>query len=123
MRSIARNPQSARCILAALAVLYSAATLSAGTITVTNNADSGPGSLRDAMSAAQQNDIITFADAVRGTIYINASLPPIVTALTIAGPGAKLLTIDATNLPWPDGSWEPVLSINAPGFAISISGL
>lgn len=72
------------------------------------------------MTVAQENDVITFADNVRGTIQIYAALPPITISVTIVGPGANLLTIDATNVPWPA---DAMLSVNAPGHAVSISGL
>ncbi len=81
------------------------------------------GSLRQAMIDAQENDTITFADNVRGTILIETVLPRITTTLTIIGPGANLLTIDGANVPTAAGTYYSMLMINAPGHAVSISGL
>ena len=76
------------------------------TIEVTNLNDSGPGSLRAAMQAAIHQDVITFADGLEGTIqltsgpmtfnldWVNAP-PPAFTEVTVIGPGADRLTIDA----------------------------
>lgn len=90
----------------------------AGTITVTNNAGSGPGSLRQAIADAQENDTITFAGKVRGTIALAGTDGELVIskALTIVGPGANLLSIDA-------GNASRVLRVDQPGRVVSISGL
>jgi hypothetical protein len=66
---------------------------------VDNLNDSGAGSLRAAIDAANLSagtpDEITFS--VTGTINIASQLPTITDALTITGPGANLLTINAGN--------------------------
>ena len=64
--------------------------------TVDNLGDSGTGSLRDAITQANattEADRIDFS--VTGTINIASQLPTITEALTINGPGADQLTIDA----------------------------
>lgn len=64
--------------------------------TVDNLSDSGPGSLREAITQANVTDaadVIEFS--VTGTIDIASQLPTITRSLTINGPGADLLTIDA----------------------------
>ena len=66
------------------------------TFVVTNNNDSGPGSLRDAIAQANASpgaDTITFA--VTGTIVLTSGQIQISEALFIVGPGAGNLTIDA----------------------------
>jgi hypothetical protein len=66
---------------------------------VHNKNDSGAGSLRAAMDAANNSigipDEIIFS--VSGTINIASQLPTITDPLTITGPGANLLTINAGN--------------------------
>jgi CSLREA domain-containing protein len=68
-------------------------------ISVDNLNDSGAGSLRAAIDATNLTagipDEITFS--VTGTINIASQLPTITDALTITGPGANLLTINAGN--------------------------
>src|SRR5437879_2089538 len=64
----------------------------AATITVTNTNDSGPGSLRQALTIANDGDTITFA--VTGTIGLTSGGLPVTKNLTISGPGADQLSID-----------------------------
>lgn len=92
------------------------ASLDAALITVTNTADAGAGSLRQAIVDAQENDTITFAVDVRGTIALTSGELLISKALTIQGPGASLLTVDA-------GAASRVLRIDADGKTVSIFGL
>jgi len=67
--------------------------------TVTNLDDIGPGSLRDAISQANsmanQADEIQFQAGLAGSIHIASQLPAITDDLTIVGPGAESLIIDA----------------------------
>jgi len=68
---------------------------------VTNTADSGAGSLRQAIldaNARVDPDIITFASDVTGTITLESALPTIDKHLTIIGPGAGALAISGNNL-------------------------
>ena len=67
------------------------------TIIVTNNADSGAGSLREAIDQAQDGDTITFADSVASPIGLATPIQ-ISKGLTIAGPGADVLTVSGNNV-------------------------
>ncbi|WP_455209672.1 CFI-box-CTERM domain-containing protein [Kaarinaea lacus] len=107
----------------------------AATITVnTTNDDSvtnGNCTLREALFAANNDsvmdqcdagsgdDSVVFNSGVTGTILLNTSLPPIEENLTITGPGAALLAIDA------NGGAFTVLTIDSPGdnISVAISGL
>ena len=64
----------------------------AATITVTNTNDSGPGSLRQALTIANDGDTITFS--VIGTITLTSGGLLIAKNLTISGPGSNQLSID-----------------------------
>src|SRR5437870_5456210 len=77
-----------------VAMLFFAAIISlhAGTITVTNTNDSGPGSLRQAVADANNGDIIDFA--VTGTIGLTSGELLVNKSVTIAGPGGDNLAID-----------------------------
>src|SRR5262245_50460414 len=64
------------------------------TFVVNTLADSGPGSLRDAVSLAEQSsgpDDITFS--VTGTITLASALPSLSESLNLLGPGAGNLTV------------------------------
>lgn len=69
----------------------------ANTIIVTNTADSGPGSLRQAIADAASGDTITFA--VTGTITLTSGqlVIPEYKTLTITGPDSPGLTISGNN--------------------------
>ena len=82
------------------------------TYVVTTTADSGPGSLRDALQTAIPGRTITIA--VSGTIVLASPLPPIGVALSIAGPGAANLTISGADA-------VRVLFVDAAGATVSIS--
>jgi hypothetical protein len=62
----------------------------AATITVTNTNDSGPGSLRQALSIANDGDTITFA--VTGTVRLTSGGLLIAKNVTISGPGSNQLS-------------------------------
>src|SRR5262249_28470036 len=63
------------------------------TLTVTNNRDSGAGSLRAEIAAARSKDTIVFAPSVDGaTITLTSGQLEISKNVTIQGPGAGLLT-------------------------------
>lgn len=74
---------------------------SAATLTVTTTADSGPGSLRQALADAVDGDTIVFDLPADSTITLGGNALDVSTALTpgggleIQGPGAADLTIDA----------------------------
>jgi hypothetical protein len=64
------------------------------TLTVTNNLDSGPGSLRADIAAASSGDTIVFAPSLDGqTIRLTSGVLDINKNLTIQGPGASALAI------------------------------
>jgi hypothetical protein len=60
------------------------------TLTVTNNLDSGPGSLRAEIAAARKGDTIVFAASLSGqTIALSSTELSIPKNLTIQGPGGR----------------------------------
>ena len=68
------------------------------TLTVTNNLDSGAGSLRAEIAVAKNTDTIVFAPSLAGqTIQLTSDELLIDKSLTIQGPGAGLLTISGGN--------------------------
>jgi hypothetical protein len=82
-----------------LACLHSFAPVHAASFTVTTTADSGPGSLRQALTDANLApgpDTITFA--VSGTIVLDSALPAVDDDLTVQGPGAGRLAISGSYL-------------------------
>jgi hypothetical protein len=85
----------------------------AATITVINTNDSGPGSLRQALTIANDGDTISFA--VTGTITLTSGGLPINKNITISGPGADQLSID--------GNQATLVFGIFPGSAAIISGL
>src|SRR5882724_797696 len=66
--------------------------LRAGTIVVTSTNDSGPGSLRNALTIANNGDGITFA--VTGTITLTSGELPVNHSINISGPGAANLAVN-----------------------------
>ncbi|MFB2772650.1 choice-of-anchor Q domain-containing protein [Pelatocladus sp. BLCC-F211] len=67
-------------------------------INVTNNADSGEGSLRAALESAQAGDIIQFDPSLANqTITLTSGELPIAKDVTIDGAGAENLTISGNN--------------------------
>jgi len=70
------------------------ATANAVTLTVTNTADSGVGSLRAAIAAASDGDAIQFDAALSGqTITLTSAELVIDKSITISGPGPSVLTV------------------------------
>jgi hypothetical protein len=70
-------------------------------LTVTNLNDSGPGSLRDAIAAANADpsaaDTIVFAPGLTGTITLTSGQLTVTGPVTITGPGSGKLTIDGNH--------------------------
>src|SRR6516225_9967682 len=64
------------------------------TLTVLNNADSGAGSLRDTIAAAQNGDTIVFDSSLDGqTITLTSGELAFNQSLNIRGPGADQLAV------------------------------
>lgn len=75
----------------ALAGLLLAHSSLANTVTVTNLADSGPGTLRDLIAGSAANDTILFG--ITGTNFLTSGELAISHNLAIIGPGATNLTV------------------------------
>ncbi len=76
-------------------------TVLAASFQVTSTADSGTGSLRDAINQANANpgaDTITFNSSVTGTISLTSGTLQITDDLDIQGPGASVLTVDGSGI-------------------------
>jgi hypothetical protein len=89
-----------------------------GTIPVTNTTDSGPGSLRTAITDANANPGSTINFSVTGTITLLSALPAITANMTITGPGAASLTVSGNN-----SSTVGTIFTITNGVTASISGL
>jgi predicted outer membrane repeat protein len=95
------------------------------TLTVTSLADSGPGTLRAAILAADAgspSDKFTIGFTVTGTINLQTELSDLNNSIAIQGPGASSLTVEqAPGTSWPFNNW-PIF--NAETYhQISVSGL
>lgn len=82
------------CAIAALAIAMTVSP-NAAVFTVTSPADSGPGSLRDAVAASSPGDTIQFA--IKGAIPLMSAIT-IPHTLYVLGPGPSSLAIDAQHL-------------------------
>jgi|SRR5205814_1234983 len=100
-------------IIAPLLVCIIAMPARAATITVTNTNDNGAGSLRHALTIANDGDTINFA--VTDTITLTSGGLPINKNITISGPGPDQLSID--------GNHAIVVFGVLAGSAATISGL
>src|SRR5262245_12797402 len=87
--------------------------LEATTLTVVNANDSGPGSLRQALESANNDDTINFA--VTGTIVLTSGELLVDKNVSISGPGAATLAVD--------GNFTSRVFHIGPGKTASISGL
>jgi hypothetical protein len=85
----------------------------AAIVTVTNTNDNGPGSLRQALTTANDGDTINFA--VAGAITLTSGGLPINKNVAISGPGPNKLSVD--------GSQAIVVFGVFDGEAVTISGL
>lgn len=105
-------------LLAWVIGLFFASQVSAINLLVSNNNDSGPGSLRQAIQdndGSGPGDTIIFSNTVTGTITLTSSNLLITTNLTIVGPGPGVLAISGNGA-------RRVLHI-ANGADVTISGL
>jgi predicted outer membrane repeat protein len=92
------------------------------TLTVWNNADCGPGTLRAAITAAQSGDTINFAPGLNGqTITLTSGELAINKSVTIAGPGASQLAISGNSSSYGTGS--RVFDVTSQGATVTITGL
>jgi len=105
---VSTSKLTASCLALALCAGHAA------TIVVTNLANNGPGTLRSALTNAQNYDVITFAVTGLITNGVAGGLS-IRNTLSIVGPGPSLLSITGTN-----GSRAFIVSN---GVTASISGL
>ncbi len=80
-----------------LTLALAALSASAATLTVTNTADSGASSLRDAIAMANSGDTINFSLPNPSTITLTSGTLAIYKNLTITGPGATQLAVDANH--------------------------
>lgn len=86
----------------------------AGTNTVTTLADSGTGSLRQAIAEAAAGDTIVFA--ITGTITLTSGELVVADSLTILGPGASDLAVSGNGV-------SRVFCLSNPAASVAISGL
>jgi hypothetical protein len=101
----------------------------AQTFVVSTLADSGTGSLRDALTQANASlataDTITFDPALfangPATISLFTGLPAITDSVTITGPGSGLLTVQRD--PTVTGSFPSIFSSVTAGLTIAVSGM
>lgn len=115
-------PSSSRLWLSVFclaAFVVGAAGARAQTCTVTSNADSGAGTLRNCLSSlvtgtAANTNVITIT--ATGTISLASTLPTIAQGVTINGPGANQLTIDG-------GGTIQEMIVSGSGINVSVSGL
>ena len=96
LRPNRRSPRWLVSLLGLLLFSLACAASHADTFTVSNLSDGDPGSLRQAITAANANpgaDTIVFANGLTGTIALLSALPNLTDDVTLTGPGAKLLTV------------------------------
>ena len=85
------------------------------TLTVTNDNDSGTGSLRYELGAAHAGDSINFAPSAYGTINLTSGPLQVATSVNIKGPGANKVTVNG-------GGKSTVFDVQN-GVTATISGL
>ena len=94
------KPNTCRILLATClsALCLIALSAQATTITVSNINDSGAGSLRQALADANDGDTINFNSSLNGqTITLASGELPVNMSITITGPGANRLAVDANH--------------------------
>src|SRR5436190_8321993 len=108
------------CVIGAL--LLSATDVPAATITVTNENDSGSGSLRHAILDASSGDTINFAPSVT-TVTLTSGELVIDKNLIITGPGASRLTVTAMYSGPGPYVYSRIFNIGSSTVTVSISGI
>ena len=103
-------------------MLFHAVIAHAATVTVTSTADSGAGTLRQALADAASGDTINFSLPGGSVIGLMSGSLVIDKNLTIDGPGVQLLNVRNMN---PDIATNRfrIFTISAGGFNVAISGL
>ena len=81
-------------VAAALLALATASSAWAGTIPVTNNADSGPGSLRQALSTAGSGDTVAVP---AGTYVLTSGTLTVGAGVTVSGAGARATVVSGNH--------------------------
>jgi len=98
------------------AALLGLQTVGAATITVTNTADSGPGTLRAALFSATDGDTIDFAMLTPARITLTSGELVVSSGLTIRGPGPSRLLVDGSHQ-------SRIFHVVASNAVVTISGL
>ncbi len=101
MQSVVRIGAAAGVTIVGGTLVVGAGQVNAATFTVTNLDDSGPGSLRDALTLANANpdvDQIDFEAGLTGTIVLSGGQLTISTPLSIVGPGADVITVSGNDV-------------------------
>ncbi len=89
--------------------------------TVMNLDDSGPGSLREAITAANASPdgaTIKFTPGLIGTIKLDSALPDLTSNIDIEGPGALSITLEPTSV-----NTQRVFEMPNGGMVVTIAGL
>jgi hypothetical protein len=116
MKSKLKNIAITAAITTLLCVFVaSVQSVHAATITVNSTADSGAGTLRDALTAASGGDTINFSVATPATITLTTGQLLVSISVTIIGPGPGNLAVN--------GNHAGRLFYIAPSNTVSISGL
>src|SRR5579872_1292881 len=118
LHPMSRAPLIYRLGILMVVASYAPAQFTRPRLLVTNLADSGPGSLRQAIAeanAAPGADVIDFAPGLTGAIAMADGEMIITDSVTINGPGARLLTVNGNRA-------SRVFHIEGP-LTVTISGL
>lgn len=117
MNDFIRRRKATGCVLV-VALVLATVSAHAATFTVTTTNNSGTGSLRDAISAANATgaaDTIEFASGLAGTITLASALPALSSDVFIQGPGADVMIVSG-------GGTVRVFEISG-GTTVEIAGL
>lgn len=109
-------------VFVAAVLLFGPVIAHAATVTVTGTADSGAGTLRQAIADAASGDTINFSLPANSVIGLTSGTLIVDKSLTINGPGAPLLRVRNFD-PNIGSNRFRVFTISAGGFNVAISGL